>query len=103
MVYVTDVIKKQFRSFEGPRMIIKWSDPGHSNKLSIQENIFRTSNWKKTDLLQFCGDGTSEFSFLLLVEIQYFSTFKKNFIYNCIQTQQILNYTSSALQGLLAK
>lgn len=44
MVYVTDVIKKQFRSFGRPRTIIKWSDTGHGNKPPVGENIFKSSN-----------------------------------------------------------
>lgn len=44
MVYVTGVIKTQFRSFGRPRTIIKWSDTGHGNKPPVGENLFRPSS-----------------------------------------------------------
>lgn len=105
MVYVTDLIKKQFRSFGRPRTIIKWSDTGHGNKPPVGENIFRKifHQNERTGLLRPCVDGAGEFSPSLLLENQYFPSFLFLFIYHCVQTQQILNYMAPTLWGLLAR
>lgn len=55
------------------------------------EKYFQNDKMKeKTNVLWPCVDDTSECKLLLLFEVHYFSRFLFLFIYNFIQTQQIL-------------
>lgn len=65
---------------------------------SQSEKYFQNDKMKeKTNVLWPCVGDTSECKLLLLFEVPYFSRFLFLFIYNFIQTQQILNSTSYIL------
>lgn len=76
MVYVTDVIKKQFRSLGRPRTVIKRSNTGHGNKPPAGENISGHHD-ERTGLLR-PGVAAPRSCWL---ENQCFSTFLLSYLY----------------------